>query len=102
MRMLAWIALAWGAHLLSAAERPEVRTGLVVGVEPARHRLLIEESPGAAPTGYLARPGDLELPWAGRRIRFEVLTDAGKKYPGNAQTWIGEATNPSIRSEQVS
>ena len=80
MRHVAWIALACASHFLSAAERPEVRTGLVVSVEPARHRLLIEESPGAAPTDYLARPGDLELPWAGRRIRFEVLTDAGRRW----------------------
>jgi protein SCO1/2 len=80
MRHVAWIALACASHFLSAAERPEVRTGRVVSVEPARHRLLIEESPGAAPTDYLARPGDLELPWAGRSIRFEVLTDAGRRW----------------------
>ena len=32
MRHVAWIALACASHFLSAAERPEVRTGLVVSV----------------------------------------------------------------------
>lgn len=80
MSRLVWIALACASHLLTAAERPELRTGLVVSVEPARHRLRIEESPGAEPTDYLARPGDLEIPWAGRRVRFEILTAGGRRW----------------------
>jgi protein SCO1/2 len=75
--LLLGMVLSLGAF---AAERPEVRAGTIVRVEPARHRLLIEESPGSAAAEYFARPGDLEIPWAGRRVRFEVLVDGGRRW----------------------
>lgn len=80
MRKLAVIACLVGALTGWSTERPEVRTGTVVRVDLARHRLVIEETPGSAPADYFARPGDLELPWAGRRIRYEVLRDGERRW----------------------
>jgi protein SCO1/2 len=80
MRILPALILAVAASIAPASERPAVRTGQVVRVEAARHRLVIEEAPGAAPAEYFARPGDLALPWAGRRIRFEVLVDGDRRW----------------------
>ena len=80
MRLLGLIALAVATPLVEGAARPEVRTGQVIRVDSARHRLVVEESPGGAPVEYFARPGDLELPWAGRRVRYEVLVDGERRW----------------------
>ena len=80
MRLLGLIALAVATSLVEGAARPEVRTGQVIRVDSARHRLVVEESPGGAPVEYFARPGDLELPWAGRRVRYEVLVDGERRW----------------------
>ena len=80
MRFLGLIALAVATPLVEGAARPEVRTGQVIRVDAARHRLVVEESPGGAPVEYFARPGDLELPWAGRRVRYEVLVDGARRW----------------------
>lgn len=80
MRFAALLAGGLIALGALAAERPEGRTGTIVRTEPPRHRLLIEEVPGSVPVEYFARPGDLEIPWAGRRVRFEVLVDGGRRW----------------------
>ncbi|NBV55347.1 MAG: SCO family protein [Verrucomicrobia bacterium] len=80
MRLLGLIALAVATPLVEGAARPEVRTGQVIRVDSARHRLVVEESPGGAPVEYFARQGDLELPWAGRRVRYEVLVDGERRW----------------------
>jgi len=81
MRILATILLfALGGGSACAAEAAAPRFGVVRGLDVASRTARIEPLAGGPTAAYLVRAGDLELPWVGRTIRFEVVESAGRSW----------------------
>lgn len=80
MRWLAGLATALLAATTVAAEKPAPRLGVVRSVDAAKHTGRIEPVGGGPAAEFFLRPGDLELPWVGRTIRYEVVASDGRNW----------------------
>ena len=78
-RRLGWLAGLYALAAL-AAEKPARLQGVVRSVDVATGVALIEPATGGPPAEFRLRAGDLELPWLGRPIRFEVLESGGRRW----------------------
>jgi protein SCO1/2 len=75
-----WLLAVLAVVAASAAEKPVRLQGVVRSVDAARHAASIEPAGGGPAAEFLLRPGDVELPWLGRAIRYEVVESDGRRW----------------------
>jgi protein SCO1/2 len=80
MRRGAWLLFVLGSCALLAAETPAARQGVMRSRDAARQTGRIEPVAGGPAAELHLRPGDLELPWVGRTLRYEVVESGGRTW----------------------
>ena len=63
-----------------AAEKPAASLGVVRSIDAPKHTARIEPVAGGPAAEFFLRAGDLELPWVGRTVRYEVVPSDGRNW----------------------